>query len=149
IVDRRAPPRIGAQIVLSAAFAIWVTCTTFWAVAPGEAWTKWDWAFNTVAFSAFIPFVIRSKNQIEGFIQVFVFSLLANLIPFGAKTLLTGGGYGRRYGLVSGNSFLSQGEMLAAVCFMTIPLILFLMKHTTIIPRTKYTRLGYIGIIIL
>ena len=149
LLDRRSPPRIGAQIILTVAFALWVTLTTTWAVEPVAAWEKWDWAFNTVIFSAFIPFAIRTKNHIEGFLQVFVFSILSDLIPFGVKTALTGGGYGRIYGLINGQFFLGQGETLAAACFMIIPIILFLMKHSVIVPKNRYTQLGYIGIIVL
>jgi probable O-glycosylation ligase (exosortase A-associated) len=149
IFDRRSPPRISAHLFLTIAFAGWITMTTLWAVSPDAAWEKWDWAFNTVAFSVFVPFVIRSKNQIEGFLQVMVFSIMADLIPFGVKTLVTGGGYGRIYGLINGQFFLGQGETLAAACFMILPIILFLMKHSIIIPRTTYTRLGYIGVIAL
>ena len=148
LADRRFPPRIGAQTILTIAFAAWITLTTLWAVSPDAAWAKWDWAFNTVAFSAFIPFVIRSRNHIEGFLQVMVFSIMADLIPYGAKTLVNGGGYGRAYGLIEGNFFLGQGEMLSAACFMLLPIILFLMKNSTIVPRTSYTRLGYVGIIV-
>jgi len=134
IFDRRSPPRISAHLFLTIAFAGWITMTTLWAVSPDAAWEKWDWAFNTVAFSVFVPFVIRSKNQIEGFLQIMVFSIMADLIPFGVKTLVTGGGYGRIYGLINGQFFLGQGETLAAACFMILPIILFLMKHSIIIP---------------
>ena len=64
-------------------------------------WPKWDWAFKTVMFSAFIPLVIRSRVQIEAFVQIYVLTLAANFIPFAAKVLISGGGYGRNLGLMA------------------------------------------------
>ena len=89
--------------------AIWVTLTLIWAQVPDAAWEKWDWAFKTVAFATFLPFVIRSRVQIEAFAQTYVFSLAANFVPFGLKVLISGGGYGRDLGLVGGNSGLGGG----------------------------------------
>jgi putative inorganic carbon (hco3(-)) transporter len=148
--DRRDPPRIGGMIVVTVLFAVWVTLTTTWALVPDAAWAKWDWAFKTVLFSAFIPFVIRSRNQIEAFLQVFVFSLAANTIPAGAKTILTGGGhYGPTLGLIQRNFFLGEGSTLAAASLLAIPLIFFLMKHQRVFPRNIWTNIGYLGLVAL
>jgi len=150
MLDRRAPPRIGPVTVLTLALALWVTLTTLWAVAPIAAWEKWDWAFKSVLFSVFIPFVIRSRNQIEAFIQVYVFSVAANVIPYGAKTLIGGGGgYGSQHGLMNANFFLGEGATLATVALMTIPMIVFLMGHSRIIPTNFWTKIGYLGLIVL
>lgn len=144
-LDRRSPPRFSLVILLTLMLAVWVTLTCFWAEVPDQAWIKWDWAFKTILFSAFIPFVIRSRVQIEAFLLVFLFSLSANVIPFGAKTILSGGGYGQRLGLVSANAGLGEGATLATVCLMSIPIILALRKHSLIIPRNWFTNLCYVG----
>src|SRR5215213_6432769 len=102
LLDRRSPPPLSLEIVLSALMAVWVTTTLIWAEVPAAAWAKWDWAFKTLAFATFIPFVIRSRIQIEAFAQTYVFSLAANIVPFRLKTLISGGGYGTNLVLLQG-----------------------------------------------
>jgi putative inorganic carbon (hco3(-)) transporter len=148
LLDRRSPPRVGAVTVLTLGLALWVTLTGIWAEVPVAAWEKWDWAVKSILFSAFIPFVIRSRNQIEAFLQVCVFALAANLIPYGAKTILTGGGYGYDFGLLRGNSLLGEGGTLATAALLTIPPILFLRNHSKIVPLNRLTRFGYLALVI-
>jgi len=149
VFDRRSPPRASAVTFLTLMLAVWVTLTCLWAAAPEYVWAKWDWAFKTVLFSAFLPFVIRSRIQIEAFLLVFLFSLSENFIPFGLKTILSGGGYGRQLGLVGRNNGLGEGATLATVCLMSVPIILALRKHSQIIPRNWFTNLGYFGFVAL
>jgi probable O-glycosylation ligase (exosortase A-associated) len=146
LMDRRSPPRLTLTTLLTLLMAGWMTATMFWAEVPLAGWSKWDWAFKTVMFSAFIPLVIRSRAQIEALAQVYVFSLAANFIPFAGKMLLSGGGYGRNLGLMAGNGNLSEGGLLSIAVLMTIPLSLHLSRHTQLLPRTRLVKLGYIGL---
>jgi probable O-glycosylation ligase (exosortase A-associated) len=148
-LDRRDPPQMGLVTVLTIMMVVWTTLTTTWAAVPDEAWVKWDATLKTLVFSLFIPFVIRSRNQIEAFVQVYVFSLAANVVTFGAKTLITGGGYSRSLGLASGNKLMTEGANLAMASLVMIPFILFLMKHGRIYPKTWWVACGYIGLAIL
>src|SRR5580765_8096194 len=86
LFDRRDPPNIGVLTVLIGLLAVWVTLTTTWAVQPLQAWVKWDATLKTLLFALFIPFVIRSRAQIEAFAQVYIFGVAANAVTFGAKT---------------------------------------------------------------
>ena len=150
VLDRKNPPPIRAQTVLCVLLAIWVTFTTTIAVAPGPAWTKWDWAFKTILFSTFIPFVIRSRLQIEAFLQIYVFALAVHFVAAGGKALLGGGGYGRTLSAAGNtNSGLAEGSTLAAVSVMLVPLIIYLARHTILIPKMLLTRLMYIGLIVV
>jgi probable O-glycosylation ligase (exosortase A-associated) len=146
LMDRRSAPPITLFTVMVVAMTVWVTCTTLWAQVPDAAWEKWDWAFKTLGFSAFIPFVIRSRVQIEAFVQTYVFSLAANFIPFGLKVLISGGGYGMNLGLQAGNSGLSEGGLLSTSCLMAVPLAIFLSAHSTLVPRLKVLSLAYWGV---
>jgi probable O-glycosylation ligase (exosortase A-associated) len=137
LTDRRSPPRFTLETGLQILMAIWVTTTLLWAERPDAAWEKWNWAFKTLAFAAFIPFVIRSRVQIEAFAQIYVFALAANFVPFGVKTLISGGGYGSNLGLQQGNSGLSEGGLLSTVCLMAVPLAVFLSRHSQLVPRMK------------
>ena len=146
LLDRRSPPPLTLQTALQAIMAIWITLTLIWAQVPDAAWIKWDWAFKTVAFATFIPFVIRSRVQIEAFAQTYVFSLAANFVPFGLKVLISGGGYGQNLGLEGGNSGLSEGGFLSTSCLMAVPLAIFLASHSQLTPKFKLMPLAYWGI---
>lgn len=148
-LDRRYPPPITLQSGLQIAMAIWICLTTLWAQVPDAAWVKWDWAFKTVAFATFVPYVIRSRVQIEAFAQTYVLSLAANFIPFGIKVMISGGGYGQNLGLQQGNSGLSEGGLLSTACLMAVPLAMYLAKHSQLIPRMKILPLAYWGIAVL
>jgi probable O-glycosylation ligase (exosortase A-associated) len=143
LVDRRDPPPVTRETILQLTMAVWVTCTTLWAQVPDAAWAKWDWAFKTLVFAAFIPYSIRSRVQIEAFAQTYVFSLAANFIPFGLKTLISGGGYGVNLGLEGGNTGLSEGGLLSTVCLMAVPLAMHLAQHSQLLPRWKILPLAY------
>ena len=146
LMDRRSPPRLTLTTLLTLLLGCWVTATMYWAEVPLAGWAKWDWAFKTVMFSAFIPLVIRSRVQIEAFAQVYVFTLAANFIPFAAKVLISGGGYGHNLGLIGGNGNLAEGGLLSIAVLMTIPLALHLGRHTQLLPRTRLVKFGYIGV---
>lgn len=148
LMDRRSPPRLGLLFALYLALAVWITLTTTWAVLPGPAWVKWDVSFKTLMFAAFIPFVIRSRIQIEAFVQVMLFSTAAHLLPWGAKTLLSGGGYDRSLGLLDSNQMpLSESSVVSAVCIMFVPLLVVLARYNRIIPPGRLPRLLFYGLI--
>ena len=148
-LDRRSPPPLMLPTICQIMLAAWMTTTLLWAEIPDRAWVKWDWAFKTMAFAAFIPLVIRSRVQIEAFVQTYVFSLAANFVPFGLKVLVSGGGYGRNLGLQTGNGGLAEGGYLSTVCLMAVPLALFLGKHGQLIPRLPLMNVAYTGVAIL
>jgi putative inorganic carbon (HCO3(-)) transporter len=149
VFDRRSPPRLTLAGLMPAMMAVWCTVTMTWAVAAESGWTKWDWAFKTLAFAAFLPYVIRSRVQIEAMAQVYLFALAANIIPFGVKTLISGGGYGQNLGLGSGNAGLAEGGQLSTFCLMAVPIAYFLSRHGQLIPKHPLVKLAYLGIIVL
>jgi putative inorganic carbon (hco3(-)) transporter len=143
MLDRRSPPPLSGETVLQLMMAVWVTVTILWAERPVEVWWKWDSVFKTLIFAAFVPYVIRSRVQIEAFANTYVFALAANFVPFGLKTLISGGGYGMNLGLQGGNAGLSEGGQLSTVCLMAVPLAIFLGRHGKLIPRVKFMAIAY------
>jgi probable O-glycosylation ligase (exosortase A-associated) len=146
IFDRRSPPRLTLAGAVPALMAVWCTLTMLWAVAPESGWTKWDWAVKTLVFAAFLPLVIRSRVQIEAMAQVYLFALAANIIPFGIKTTISGGGYGINLGLIAGNAGLGEGGQLSTFCLMAVPIALYLSQHARLIPLNIVTKTAYLGI---
>jgi probable O-glycosylation ligase (exosortase A-associated) len=143
LLDRRSPPRLSLETVLTAAMAVWITITLLWAEVPDAAWSKWTEVSKTLVFAGFIPYMIRSRVQIEAFAQTYVLSLAANFVPFGVKTFFSGGGYGTNLGLEQGNAGLSEGGLLSTVCLMAVPLALYLSKYSQLIPNIKKIGWGY------
>jgi probable O-glycosylation ligase (exosortase A-associated) len=150
VLLERNKPRITLTSILLLLFAAWVTLTTaLWAEVPDSAFEKWNYAFKMLCFAAFLPFVFRSRIQIEALLQVYLFSIAVHFIPVGLKTMVSGGGYGRALGIVSGNSLLSEGATLAGVSLMLIPIIFYLRRNTLILPKHLATQLGYNGLVAL
>jgi len=153
LFDRRHPPKVSALLVMLGVFGIWVTLTTLWAEVPDSAWVKWDWAIKVIVFSIFVPFVIRSRIQIEAFLLTFLFSVSGVAIAYGIKTLFTGGaGYGRKYALNLGHFGLGESSTMALACVMLIPVIFYMAKHSIILrnlPFLKYLALGLAFVFLL
>lgn len=81
IADRRSPPRLSTVTSVQVALCIWITLTTTWAVSPDTAWWRWDLAIKVAFFAAFLPYVIRSRVQIEALALVYLFSIAAHTVP--------------------------------------------------------------------
>jgi putative inorganic carbon (HCO3(-)) transporter len=146
IADRRAPPRFNMVTILTVLMAGWVTLTCTWAVAPQDAvWQKWDWAFKSVLFSAFIPYVIRSRVRIEAFLQVFVFSFAIHIVAGGLKTLISGGGYGAAFSVIRGNSGLFESSTIGAVAVMIIPILFAFKRQSILLFWPRLSRMVYLG----
>ena len=111
VFDRRNPPRITGLMVLLVVFALWVSATLLWAQHPSDAFAKWDWAIKVLIFAVFVPFIIRSRIQIEAFMLTYLFAVSGVAITYGIKTAVTGGGfYGHNYGFNFGNSGLGESS---------------------------------------
>jgi putative inorganic carbon (HCO3(-)) transporter len=149
LLDRRSPPHFSGHTALVLVFAGWVTLTLCWAERPDSAWDKWDWAFKVVMFAAFLTLVLRSRVQIEAFLQVFLFAASLHMLALGTKTMLSGSGYGRDLGVVRGNPGLTESSYLASVSIALIPIILFLRSHSILIPKSRVRDLGYLGLIVI
>ena len=134
LLDRRAPPRIGAMLVLTGCMAIWMTLSLSWSVTPDSAWLKWDWASKAVLFAGFIPFVFRSRVQIEALLQVHILGSSMHLLAVGIKSFLTGGGYNMHLTLLPADLGISESSAMATVAITFVPLLLFLRKHSLLIP---------------
>ena len=122
VFDRKDPPKLTLAGATPAILAVWSTVAMTWSVAGDFAWVKWDWAFKVLIFAAFLPYVIRSRVQIEAMAQVYLCALAGNIIPFGVKTIISGGGYGQNLGLGGGNSGLGEGGQLSTFCLMAVPI---------------------------
>lgn len=132
-------------ILLLAAFAVWITFTTYVADPGIEPWVKWDWAFKIVVFSTFIPFVIRSRIHIEAFLLTMVFAIATISFSGGVKAAMGGGGYGVLAVMGGANTGLAESSTLAAVCIMQLPIMHYLYKHSIIFAGSRAFKLMIAG----
>ncbi len=148
LLDRRDPPRVCLITVLLVLLAGWVTLSTFfWAVVPGPAVDRWNVVVKTLIFAAFIPYVIRSRVQIEAFLQIWLFGFAINFLPPGIKALISRPTYGHDLGIAT--TSLSNDARLAMIALMLVPIILFLRRHTKILPVNWLTSAMYLTIIVM
>ncbi len=143
------PLHLTLTIWLTLVMAVWITLTTTWAVAPIAAWAKWDWAFKTVLFSAILPLIFTTRAQIEAFLQTYVFSVAVVIVPYGIKTFVSGGGYGRALSVGAYDSGIAESSTLAAISIMCIPILSALRRHSILLPWPHVRNAiywGYIGI---
>lgn len=149
INDRKNPPKVGSIMLLLVFFSAWITLTT--ALSSPElqlvGWFKWKSSFYILLFTLFIPFIFRSRIQIESLLLIIIFSASTVFFSAGVKTALGSGGYGQLAIMGQENTGLSESSTLAAVCVMLIPLMHYCIKHTLIFPRNKLTKLFFIGLI--
>lgn len=129
-----------AQSIITGLMAVWMTITLMWAVAPEGAYYKWDWAIKSIAFTVIIPHFLRERQDFEAFIWTILAAGMAHCIPFGAKVVLSGGGYGMPLGLVAGNSGYGEGSTLAMFSVSLIPMAVYLFLHQTLLPQRRLAR---------
>lgn len=145
-LDRRNPPRLGLLTALLVVWAAWITLTTSWAQFPASAWWKWDWAFKTILFTAVLPFVFRSRIQIEAALLVILLCIASNVLPFAIKSVIGGAGYGRAFGLIDINGgWGGEGSTLGTYAFACLPLVAYLQRHSVLAPARGWLRWVYLA----
>jgi probable O-glycosylation ligase (exosortase A-associated) len=136
-------PRQGLMLALLA-YAGW---TTFSADFPVDALVKWDWVWKALAFAIFLPLTLQTRLRIEAVALFLTLSAAAIIIVGGIKTILSGGGYGVLNLMVDNNSGLYESSTISTIAIALIPIILWLMRHTTVFPRDWRTKIFCAGLI--
>jgi probable O-glycosylation ligase (exosortase A-associated) len=146
VLDRRDPPRLGLLTAMLVVWAGWITLTTTWALFPTSAWWKWDWAFKTILFTALLPFVFRSRIQVEAALLVILCCIASNVLPFAFKSAIGGGGYDRAFGLIEVNGgWGGEGSTLGTYAFVCLPLVAYLQRHSLLAPARGWLRWVYLA----
>jgi len=140
VADREKDVRVSNVQVLLGLLIGWMFVTTFRSELPEVAWIKWDSAWKALGFALFLPFVIRTRVQIDTALMVILFTVLAIMSSGAMKTVLGGGGYGHLSFLVSRNVGLFESSTIATVAVGMIPIAIYLYKHNTLFPPSLATR---------
>jgi probable O-glycosylation ligase (exosortase A-associated) len=109
--------------------------SNYYALFPFTASFKFDNVIRTLLPIYFIPFVITDREKLEEFLWVAIISLGTYAIFGGVKSLLGGGGYG--VALVD-SIFWREGSIFSNQMIATIPISLWLAKHSYIAKKNKY-----------
>jgi probable O-glycosylation ligase (exosortase A-associated) len=125
------------QLVLVALLA-YCAVTTHYADFPVEAQEKWEWVWKALVWSIFLPLTLTTRLRIEALALTMVLAAGTLAITGGIKTAMGGSGYGSLQLLLDDNSGLFEGSIFSTVAIAIIPLILWLARHGTIYPPSRY-----------
>jgi putative inorganic carbon (hco3(-)) transporter len=149
LFDKKERVHLGAQWVCLVGFFVWITINTLTiALLPEFAWPKWQFAYKTILFAAFMPFMFRSRVRLESMLLTIVACVGVVAFSLALKTIIGGGAYGstRIWGGVNA-TVLGESSTFALAASAMIPFIYALGRHTVLLPLGKYRKwLTYGGI---
>jgi len=134
LLDDKRDSRFTLRQGLIGVLMLYCGVTTMMADFPVEAADKWAWVWKALIFALFLPLTLRTRLRIESAALVMVLAVGAIIIDGGIKTIAGGGGYGELHLFINDNIGLYEGSIISAVAIAVIPLVLWLMKHSTIFP---------------
>lgn len=141
LADRKIMPKTTGLLTLYGLMAICISLTTLNAVVPASAEIKYNASITVLLVASFLPFVINTRIRIEAVLMVMLFASSAHILPWGLKTILSGGGYQKSLGLVGTNGIpLSESSMMADFVFFAIPMFLYLAQHNVVLSLSPKPR---------
>jgi putative inorganic carbon (hco3(-)) transporter len=156
--ERKIPP-LTATSYLLAGFTVWITVSTFFALVPDSAWTKWQDVIKILGMTFVTICIVNSRKRIDQLVWVAALSIGFYGLKGGIFALLTGGSY-RLWG--PPDSFISDNNSLALALIMILPLLHFLAQNakglwvryglwalmglTTLATLCTYSRGGFVAL---
>ncbi|HET7561830.1 MAG TPA: putative O-glycosylation ligase, exosortase A system-associated [Rhodanobacteraceae bacterium] len=124
-----------AVSVLLVVFLLWTGLTTFFAVVPDSAWSRWQ-EFAKVLVMVFVTLIlVNSRQRMHWLVWMIVVSLGFYGLKGGLFTLTHGG---TNHVLGPAGSFIADNNALALALCMTLPFMRYLQLHST----HKWVRFG-------
>jgi len=139
-------PASWLYIVILPLFMGWITLTTYNAEFQRAAWPKYDTAVKIILFSYFIPYVLRSRRQLELFLWILVGSMGYFIMTAGMKSFLSGGGYGLDLVSDTGNSLWAEGSTLATQAIALLPMFFYVGRHSLLASQYRFFKAILIGL---
>src|SRR5262249_6112299 len=104
----------------------WFTITTLYALAPEDAWEKWDLTIKVFLMTFVILFLFQDRTKLKHLITTIALSIGYYGIGGGVFAIYSGGNY-----TVWGppDSFISDNNALALAELIVIPLLICLYKE--------------------
>lgn len=139
-------PASWLYIVILPMFMGWITLTTYNAEFPLAAWPKYDTAVKIILFSYFIPYALGSRRQIELFLWILVGSMGYFIMTAGAKSFLSGGGYGLDLVSDTGKVLWAEGSTLATQAIALLPIFFYVGRHSLLGGQYRFFKVILIGL---
>ena len=143
IREPKSLPRAPLVFFLLITFFLWTNFTSLFALVPDAAAWKWERTAKIIGFSIVASMMLSTRARIEAFVWLQVICIAFSAITGALKTIYWGGGGDVVIGVAG--SFIEDRVEYAVVLPMMIPLIMFLSRHTTVLPRTRMVVLGLFG----
>ena len=123
------PPTL-LYVVIVPALMVWITLTTYNAEFPDAAWPRHDVAVKMLLFTYSIPFILKSRKQLELFLWILIASMSYFVLSAGMKSLMNGGGYGLDLVSDSGTVLWSEGSTLATQAICLLPILYYAGRYS-------------------
>jgi probable O-glycosylation ligase (exosortase A-associated) len=154
LFDKKERVHLGFQWMCMVALTVWICITTaFIAELPEYAWSKWNWAFKTLLFVCFMPFVFRTRVRLEALLLTVATCIGVVAVSLAMKTLSGHAAYGSTHIWGGVNSTtLGESTSFALLAAAMIPFILVLSKHSVFLPvgrGLKWMAYGTVALFII
>lgn len=125
----REPKRLPmtSVTVLMAAYALWISLTTLFALNPDDAYAKWEQTTKILLMTFVTMSLMLSRERIHALVWVIAVSIGFYGIKGGLFTIVTGGEF-RVWG--PPDSFIRDNNAIALALVLTVPLMRYLQLTT-------------------
>jgi probable O-glycosylation ligase (exosortase A-associated) len=136
-VEKKTWPRPALIALIMAMLLAWMSVTSLYAWAPNAAAFKWDRTVKVVGFAILTAQMLSTRARMEAYVWAIVLSASYFAVPSAIKVIVSGGSGGIGTGeVVEGayGSFFGDRVTLSVVLAMTLPFVLCLRQHATLLP---------------
>ena len=137
MVEKKSWPRPALIALLMAVLLLWMNITFLSALAPDAAAFKWDRTVKVIGFAILTAQMLSTRARMEAYMWALVLSASYFAIPSAIKVIVSGGSGGIGEGEVvvaADGSFFGDRVTLSVVLAMTLPFVLYLRQHATLLP---------------
>jgi len=131
LISPREPKRIpmNATSVLLVLFLAWGTLSSMMSIGPLDivTWGEWEKFAKTLALAFVILVVMRGESRVKALFFAIVLSMGFHGVIEAAKFILTAGGH-KIFG--PGSSVIADNNQFALAIIMTIPILIYLLRHS-------------------
>ena len=136
----RAPEKTSMMWLLIL-FFLWVSFTSSRGWDYEMVKFKYDIVLKTFLFVLLFPLLIDARHKLECFLWVFAACLGFFVMVAGGKVLTGGGGYGMAIIQTTDlNSGLLETSTFSTMTMVLIPVVLYLIKHSTLVQEKTYLK---------
>lgn len=142
--EKKDLPRPPWLILVLIVYFVWINVTTYFALVPIAAYVQWDRTVKVIGFAVLTGLMLRNRARIEAAVWIQVLCVGYFAIPGAIKTVVSGGGGTTVVG--EPLTFIEDRVPFAVLLAMIAPLALFLAKHMTLLPASRWLKRALQGV---